>query len=1514
MEKPKRWHTFLIVAVLLLTIYNILPTVFYYSQPLKSDVSEKQAEKVASSAIARVNALEEDSVSWLKSFCKLLHLSPESVHLRKEEPRFIDATFKNEADADRLRRFLPKAGALIPFVPAQLQAVSDGNSALSNVVVVERMVPIHLQTNNQQKLFAYSARIQENGEVSPLYKEIVYDRAEQLGFGVAGTSLNAALIKVITDNKQDPRFDDRLASLAKEITSFYTLFGKESPVTKRYLASLTQIGGDSAGLIQKLIARMDSQKTKLKAQLDTLEKTETALAEKGEMMTGDEARQMSVIAPQIDSLTSASKILQDNIAVIQKSKKPLSRDEVRALLIKGQAKGDEAETIDLKGYNPFISSLTIDWMSGEIHFNLYEDVQKVWLQAPSNEKIAFEKEKISSLLINEFARLSRITEESIQPTGEQFAVKLHSLSDPKSFLAFNLGALSREMAEQLKKDLETSWHPTHQDLLREVYPVVLNEKNSLKDEEGLSLVVYAPAMHKGAAPEGFRTGSIYVIARGLASIVQKYQALPNSESAQVFMSDFNALKKQLEQMGFNGYPGGSFGLSTDFSKDFIFEWNDYYSNLLAATRENFLATGTKRWATLDFSDVEQRILTENKIGDAIQEDLLKWYENYQTAQVDLDASNRYSVPKPTKNVYWQNFLLSFAKYFRGDDRKVLKWGLDLSGGKTVRIGLRDSSNRPVTDPEDLKQASAELYTRINKMGVSERTIRVENNYIVLDFPGAQNLSAQELVKASAMYFHVVNEKFSSSNKELRDAVHHFLQDVWNEAVVTNRKDMESINEIAYNQLGGDPSNPLGARARTEWANILVQNGLKLQNPKDHEVSAAFDDTLSSIAIFRDAEFAMKNYGQTHPLIVVFHNFALEGSSLENVQVGYDPTEGNILMFRVRGSYENKTGNPRDDFYAWTSQFSEDRIAGTPKEKFTGGRGWRMAVILNNSVISSPSLKAPLREQATISGRFSQREINQLAADLKAGSLSFKPQILSEQNISPELGKEERSRGIWASVIGLILVAAAMIGYYRFAGLVAFCAVSLNLFIMWGVLQNLDAALTLPGIAGIVLTIGMAVDANVLVFERYREEFLVSGRVASAIQAGYRRAFSAIVDSNITTILAALILIQFDSGPIRGFAVTLIVGILSSMFTGLFMTRYFFAKWVQTPGRKPFHMLCMIRETHFDFLKWARPAILGSIGVILVGCFLLVQERKTIFGMDFTGGYSLIVNLEEQNGVNYRYDTAKALQASGILFNQFTVQELSRPNQLRIQLGTSLEEAGGTFHNLPPEYPNGNFTYEYEKNPRIAWLVNVLEKNHLSIQKQELPQLQLQWTVMSGQFSDAMKTNAIYALSLAILSILIYITVRFEFIYAVSSVIGLVHDVLITLGILGLLHMLGLPVQINLEVVGAVMTIIGYSLNDTIIVFDRIREDLRQLRKMSYAEIINHSLNVTLARTVMTSGTTLLVLLALVIFGGPSIFIFSLTMTIGVFIGTLSSLFIAPAVLLYLHKRQVEPGAAHGLRT
>ena len=1501
MEKRKPWQKYLIIAVLALTLYNIFPTILYYSKPLKAPIDSRRAEAISDAIVARTNILEDQAISWLWSFTENLGIQAQSITLDSNDPQQVKVIFANTKEADLFRRYLPRAGAMISFIPAQLTLGSGaGNGKEVDVV---RQVAVHLDADSIEDYFRFSPKYGDAGTIAPFYRQIIDDRAIELAVALGGTSREAAILSALADNPANNDYDDSVVAIAKEIVDAEYALGKNTPILRRWFASFTQSDrSDAKELPQIFMARAELLKGKIEQEAQGMKKElETEQQEHG-LVNSEKEQVVTIKNNQIKVLANAIAIVQQNLSHFNSGKKPLTRSEVRQTLATGES-GNSQQPLSLQGHNPFVETLVINWNDDELQFTLYNDVAAIRDHAPLNETQAQLQEQTNQMLIATIARGASLADETIKPTNENFVVNLNTLTNTESILALDIATLAKQQVENLIAMVNVRWQPQQSDLVRSQYPIWdLATYGALSPtEQKLGLLIFSPSDHSDLV--GFKPGSLYVVARGLDTIAQQYEGDTTNSAATQFKTDLQQLGALLKEYGFIGYPGNTPGINTAFSNDFIFELDDFYSNLVKATREDFTVKGSKRFAVLSLTDVEQRLQTLNKIDDCIQEDLIKWNEDYHQAQADLNPSNRYLVPPPTESPVWSNIKLSIAKYFRGDDRKILKWGLDLSGGKSVRIGLRAPSGRPVTEPDDLKQAVNELYTRINKMGVSERTIRIENENILLDFPGSQGLSASELVKASAMYFHIVNEKFSPANPSISQAVNSFLQSVWNEAVVTNRKELQSINEIAWKQLGGDSLSD-ETRPRSETAQLLYNSGLRLANPADATSSHTFDDTFSSIAMLRGDDFS-EWYGQTHPLIIVFHNYALEGANLSHVQVGYDPNDGNILSFQVKGSYEKGDGNPRHDFYTWTSQFSKDQIKGTPKEAYNN-RGWRMAVILNNQVISMPTLGAALRDGGTISGRFTQREINQLAADLKAGSLSFTPYILSEQNVSPDLGRDERTRGIVASIIALTLVFGAMIAYYRFAGVVASCALLFNILIIWGLLQNLGAALTLPGIAGIVLTIGMAVDANVLVFERFREELAISGRVASALQSAYRKAFSAIIDSNVTTIIAAIILLQFDSGPIKGFAVTLIIGILSSMFTALFMTRYFFMGWMQKHKDTSLNMAQLVGATHFDFLKQRWLAFVLSGTIVVGGGYLFYIQKNTIFGMDFTGGYSLTVDIDSKlpESATYRLAATNALVAGGINSTDIDIRELSRPNQLRIQVGIGSEEPGQPFYRMADER-TGNVTYAYQSIPRLNWVVETLEKGGLTFSPHTLGELNKSWTVMSGQFSDTMRNNALIALGCALLSILIYITLRFEFKYAIAAVIALGHDVLITLAIVACFHKLGFAVQINLEIIGALMTIIGYSLNDTIIIFDRIREDLRLHRKWSFPKIINHALNVTLSRTLMTSGTTLIVLFTLVFLGGKAIFGFSLVMTIGVLVGTLSSLFIASPVMLYFHRREMD---------
>ncbi len=1471
MEKLKRWQLWLMITVIAVTIYNILPTVFYYTKPLKESVDARKAAEIGISIANRVNSLEEQSVDWVWAFADNLGVNPQSVEL--EGARFIRVHFATAKEAKRFSRSLERGGLLIPFVPSQLAPAP----ALSKEteVVVERKVGIHLDPQRIGRFFNYSKKFDDQGAATSAWRSIVIDRVIPIARALSGDSeLSKAALAAVGASSSKAK-DEALIQISRKLVFMQKTFGVDSSITQSYFATLTQTAKRAGAKLPKnLLSDLQTLSTKLTAK-----------------QSSDSSK---VLAGQAEAVQSAISLLSNHSSLFAAAHKPLTASSVVEKLEGKQAKG--SQIIDLSATSPYFSSLVVDWTNQRLVIQIKPTVLSILSKFPKTEVESATADRLNQLLIDEMARLSRLTNEKIEQEGGQFSLSLSELPGSTSFLTMKLGAVAKEESASLLKVLQTSFHPKSEELSAENFPITAEPGKT-------GLYVYAPAASTKRVPDTFKKSSYYVIAKGLAAIQNQYKN-SKSDAAKLVKADIDQLGEILSNLGFFGFSASEYGFGADHSGDVIFEKDDAFQDLIRATRESFQRKGSQSLAVLELSDVEQRLLTENRIDDNTHEDLLRARDAYLSAQVSLSKQVRQEVPPPIRNVYWDNAKLSFRKYFRGDDRKILKWGLDLSGGKSVRIGLKDKSGRWISDQDDLKEAVNQLYKRVNKMGLSEVSIRTEGDKILLDFPGSQGLSSQELVKAASMSFHVINEKFSTLNRELAVYSNEFLQEVWNEAVVTNRKEIENIQTIAWRHLGGR-SDSLEFLPESEAAKVLYENGLRLAGPNAPSPSSAFNDTLSSIALMRGEDFADWE-GQTHPLLITFHNFALEGSSLERVLAGYDPQKGNILTFSVASSGVSKEGvkrNFRDDLFNWTNQYAEDRIAGTPRATYSQGRGWRMGVVLNGSVISAPALNSPIRDHAMITGHFTQREINQLVADLKAGSLTFTPKILSESNISPELGKAERNSGIFAAAIGTVLVIIAMIVYYRFAGLVASVAVLFNLAILWGVLQNLDAALTLPGIAAIILTIGMAVDANVLVYERVREELNAGKRLASALALGYKKAFSAIVDSNLTTIIAALILLQFDSGPIKGFALTLIVGIVSSMFTALFMTRAFFSQWVQNPARKTLTMMRFLTTPNFNFLKWAKPAILASAVVVILGAGAFWKEGARVLGMDFTGGWALTVNVEPQSDINPREAALHALVAKGANPSHVQVRQLSSASQLRIQLSTNLEQKGQPFFGLPQEIDPAGQSVAYASNPRILWVVDALESGHVKLTQDSLNTISENWNQTSGQLSETMRDQAVVGLGLAMLAILAYLWFRFEFKYGIAAIIGLVHDVVMTFALIGLLSFLGVAIEIDLQTIAAIMTIIGYSLNDTIIIFDRIREDLRLMRKEPIRNVITHALNATLSRTVMTSGTTLLVLLALVTLGGKSIFGFSLVMAIGVVVGTLSSLFVASPLLIFFHFRE-----------
>lgn len=535
-------------------------------------------------------------------------------------------------------------------------------------------------------------------------------------------------------------------------------------------------------------------------------------------------------------------------------------------------------------------------------------------------------------------------------------------------------------------------------------------------------------------------------------------------------------------------------------------------------------------------------------------------------------------------------------------------------------------------------------------------------------------------------------------------------------------------------------------------------------------------------------------------------------------------------------------------------------------------GALFAIVLDNEVISAPRINEAIRGgSGQITGSFSVEEATELAVLLRAGALPAKINFLEERTIGPELGADSIEAGRIATMVAFAAVLVFMGAAYGLFGLFANIALVINVGLLFGLLSTIGATLTLPGIAGIVLTVGMAVDANVLIFERIREELKNAKSVGRAIELGYEKALSAIVDANITTFITAAILFVMGSGPVKGFAVTLALGLITSVFSAIFVTRAMVVWWYGRKNRKGWTLKgvhVVPAETAIDFFKRAK-ATFGFSAAMVAAALVAFLAIGLNFGIDFKGGTT--IRTQSESAVDVA-DYRAAMSDLGL--GDITITEVFDPNfdekqhvaMVRIQAQDEVEA-------ITPETVAAVEAALQEVDPSITF-----------------PSVESVGPKVSGELI----WTAVEAVAAAIAAVLFYIWLRFEWQFALGAVVALVHDVAITIGVFALFG-----IQFDLTIIAALLTIVGYSLNDTVVVFDRVRENLRKYKKLDLAGVLNMSINETLSRTIMTSGTTLIALIALLVLGGDVIRGFVFAMTLGVVVGTWSSVFVASNILLWL---------------
>jgi SecD/SecF fusion protein len=534
-------------------------------------------------------------------------------------------------------------------------------------------------------------------------------------------------------------------------------------------------------------------------------------------------------------------------------------------------------------------------------------------------------------------------------------------------------------------------------------------------------------------------------------------------------------------------------------------------------------------------------------------------------------------------------------------------------------------------------------------------------------------------------------------------------------------------------------------------------------------------------------------------------------------------------------------------------------------------GKNLAIILDGKLQSDPNLREPIfGGQCQITGSFSEDEAETLVAVLRSGSMDVKPELLTQNIVGPTLGSDSISSGITACMIGGLLVLAFMVFYYKSLGLIANIALLINLLLLMGSIAFFGGTLTLPGIAGFALTIGMAVDATVLIFERLREESYKNQPIKASLAQGYQRAFVTIFDSNLTTFITALILYYVgNSGPVKGFCLSLMLGLSINLFAAVFVTQTLISLAVYKNKFKSFVMnKPLISNTSINFIALSKKVIFVSYFILGLGLILVVVKGKNMLDVDFTGGNLLQINLTEKTSADQIRSIVEGQGISSPVVQSFGGGQgksyTIRTPHLEMQEKMVLQES--LLKNLP--------TFE---DTSLAFPRDI---------------------TVGGIAADRMLAFAVVALIAAMLAILIYIMVRFtEFKYGIAACVALIHDVGITIGVLAILG-----VQINLTIFAAILTVVGYSLNDTIVIFDRIRENVGIQKNPDLKTIAIRSLNQTLNRTLLTSITTFCVVGSLLFLGGGVIQGFALTMLIGLITGTYSSLFIATPFVIFLHNK------------
>jgi SecD/SecF fusion protein len=827
-----------------------------------------------------------------------------------------------------------------------------------------------------------------------------------------------------------------------------------------------------------------------------------------------------------------------------------------------------------------------------------------------------------------------------------------------------------------------------------------------------------------------------------------------------------------------------------------------------------------------------------------------------------------------------------------------------------RISLNDSDEKVIEVVNaEIESAIDRSYTilrnRLDQFGTSQPNIQrlPGSGRIQIEIPGADNparvrkllqgvarLEFWDVVEpnditSSLMAINEILVKEQSLKKALASSAGTAVQEQSEEASSELEKQLQSATDSASTGLDS-------------LQNLSVSPLFALSTPSG-AFRYAIKDTAAINAIFKRDDMRTliprnvgvywgnkpdKDYGNTEGLQLYFLDLGRSGKAKLSGEVINDARQDLDEYARPAVSMTmNATG---------TREWAKMTAAAANKNP----RG-RIAIVLDNTVYSAPFVNGEIPNgNSQISGSFTVEEAKDLANILKAGSLPAPTKIVEEAIVGPTLGKVAQNQGLISMACGLALVVVFMVIYYSKSGFVANIALLFNIFFILGILAQLNAALTLPGIAGIVLTMGMAVDANVLIFERIKEEILAGRKLKDAIKTGYQRAFWTIFDSNLTTLLTGFFLFILGQGPIKGFAIVLIIGIITSFFTAVYISRVI-VEWMTRKGEEshvsfetPIAKMVKKRR-HFEFVKNSRVAYMVSTGIIVLGVVLMVIKGLNM-GVDFSGGRSYVV-----------------------AFNKPVVA-----SELKVGLSQSFEKASTEVKNygsnsivkVTTSYLIDDDSEEADENVKQNLIAGVAKLSGLSYVDNNVQLDDKTFTIASSSkvgptVADDIRNSAWKASLFSLVAIFIYILIRFrKWQYSAGAIIATIHDTLFVLSAFAIANILGVSFEIDQVFVAAILTVIGYSINDTVIIFDRIREYIGYGATHDARKIVNDAINDTLSRTIITAGTTLVVVIVLLLFGGEVLMGFAFALLIGVAVGTYSSVFIAAPVVLELDKKQEQP--------